>query len=389
MSTSKRRDGFGAVRKLPSGRWQASHVWQGRRVTARTPEGGALTFQTRQDATAWLASRQTAIALGEWPPPVRQAAPRSAPRTFASYSADWLSSRDLAGRTPSTYRGLLRNHLLPAFGSRQLDDILADDVRAWYARAGKTGKLSSRSKAYALMHAIYATAVDDELIARNPCRITGALKAPRRRAIKPATLTELRVLVDALPERYRTMILMAAWCQMRFGELAELRRRDLDLEAGVVRIRRAVVRADGQMVVKAPKSEAGKRDVTIPPHLLGVLRDHLARHTGPDAGALVWPAATDPAKHISQSSVEIVFYRAREIAGRPDLRFHDLRHTGATMAAATGATIRDLMSRLGHSSPAMAMAYQHATDERDRLIADALSALATGDVVTLQPRAAS
>ena len=90
---------------------------------------------------------------------------------------------------------------------------------------------------------------------------------------------------------------------------------------------------------------------------------------------------------MAPSSLYRVWYPARAAAGRPDLRFHDLRHTGGTLAAATGATLADLMARLGHSTPAAAMVYQHAVEGRDRDIADALSGFAVGNVVPLKRRA--
>jgi integrase len=78
---------------------------------------------------------------------------------------------------------------------------------------------------------------------------------------------------------------------------------------------------------------------------------------------------------MSPNSLYWHYYPARQAAGRPDLRFHDLRHTGAVLAASTGATLAELMARLGHSTPSAAMKYQHAAADRDRVIADALSAL--------------
>lgn len=120
---------------------------------------------------------------------------------------------------------------------------------------------------------------------------------------------------------------------MRYGEIAELRRRDLDLDHGKVRIRRGVTWVDGHPVVGPPKTAAGVRDVSIPPHLLPIVEDHLAHHAGPGPDALLFPAAQGsqmwaPTFHKS-------YRKAREAAGRPDLRFHDLRHTGAVLAAGT------------------------------------------------------
>jgi integrase len=176
------------------------------------------------------------------------------------------------------------------------------------------------------------------------------------------------------------MVLLAAWCGLRFGELAELRRADVDTRAGVVHVRRGVTHTATGPVVGTPKSAAGVRDVAIPPHLLPAVRDHLAEHTGPARDALLFvsPLGT----HLrSDSRMHDEFRAAAKAAGRPDLTFHDLRHTGATMAATTGATLAELMARLGHSTPNAAMLYQHATSDRDRAIAEALSEFAGAKVV--------
>ena len=122
--------------------------------------------------------------------------------------------------------------------------------------------------------------------------------------------------------------------------------------------------------------------MSIPPHLLPVVVAHLADYAVGPAG-LLFPSVSG--EHLSSSTMYGWFHPAREQAGRPDLRFHDLRHTGAVLAAATGATLAELMRRLGHSTPAMAMRYQHAADDRDAAIAAALSEFAGGQVVPLRP----
>jgi integrase len=134
-----------------------------------------------------------------------------------------------------------------------------------------------------------------------------------------------------------------------------------------------VVHVDGHFIVKTPKSEAGVLDVNIPPHLLPMLREHLLMHTAPGSDGLLFGSRNDPEEHLRQSALTWVYYPAREAAGRPDLRFHDLRHTGAVLAAQTGATLAELMSRLGHSTPDMAMRYQHAAQGRDLVLAQRLS----------------
>jgi integrase len=168
------------------------------------------------------------------------------------------------------------------------------------------------------------------------------------------------------------MVGLAAWCALRFGELVELRRRDVD--GNVVRVRRGAVRVGSTYQVGPPKSDAGVRDVTIPPHLLPAVQAHLVNHAAPGGDGLLFPA--DHGGHLAPSTLYRRWYAARTKAGRPDLRFHDLRHTGAVLAAQTGATLAELMDRLGHTTVAASMRYQHAAAGRDAQIADALSVLA-------------
>ena len=107
-----------------------------------------------------------------------------------------------------------------------------------------------------------------------------------------------------------------------------------------------------------------------------VLAEHLAKHVGPEQDSLLFPA-----KHggyLAPSTLYRQFYKAREKAGRPDLRIHDLRHTGGTLTAHSGATLAELMGRLGHSSPQAALRYQHIAAGRDEKIAEALSKIALG-----------
>jgi integrase len=272
---------------------------------------------------------------------------------------------------------LLDSYIYPTFGDERLDRITADDVTEWYD-ALAPGKETIRSQAYSLLRTILGSAASARpkpLIPYNPAHIRGAGNVKRAHKVRPASLQELEAIVEALPERYKLMALLAAWCAMRFGELAELRRGDIDLRTNRVLITRGVVRAGGVFVVGSPKSDAGVRDVAIPPHLIPVVEAHLKNHTGKGKDALLFPAAADSNAHMAPSTLYKVYYPARKSAGRDDLRWHDLRHTGAVLAAQTGATLAELMGRLGHSTPGAAMRYQHAAADRDTEIARRLSAL--------------
>lgn len=391
MARKQRTPGtFGAVETLPSGRHRARYRGpDGRRYTAPT------LFLTKKDARGWLSLRQVDIIKGQWLPP--GAGDKPQPRlSFKTYADTWIAQRDLKARTAEHYGKLLEDHLVPRFGSLPIASITADDVRAWHAEMGtKTPTL--RAHCYGLLRTIMGTAASDGKITTNPCVIRGAGNAKRVHKIRPASLVEIATIAAEMPEQYRAMVLLAGWCALRFGELTELRRRDVTIvepseeqlanaktkseqppeSYGIVRVERAVVRVDEGFQVTTPKSDAGRRDVEIPPHLLPVIKDHLARFVGEDKNALLFPA--QHGRHLAPASLYRHFYPARDEAGRPDLRWHDLRHSGAVLAAATGATLAELMARLGHSTPAAAMRYQHAAQGRDRQIAKLLSKMVAPD----------
>lgn len=378
------RRGFGQITRQRSGRYQARWRFDGAYYTARREsDGGPLTFSTKRQAENYLEWVQREIEAGRWAPPTRTRPSASAP-ALRAYASRWLGERRVRGRalaetTRDHYEQLLDDHIYPAFGDRVLTSITYDEVKDWYydlAGGRLKTKPTALAHAYDLLKSILKTGVDEEILTINPCRIRGAGQARRVSKTEPATLAELEIIVQAVPAKYRLMVMFAAWCQLRFGELAEIRRHDVDGKNAVVWVRRGVVRTKRQgRLVKDPKSDAGKRPVSIPPHLMPMVADHLKEHAQPGRDGLIFPAARGG--HLAPSTLYRVYYPARAAAGRADLRFHDLRHTGATLSATTGATLKELMARLGHSTPAAAIRYQHATRERDRILAAKLSDLAT------------
>ncbi|MDT5369476.1 MAG: hypothetical protein QOC62_3907 [Mycobacterium sp.] len=363
---------FGTVETLPSGRHRARYRGpDGRRYTAPT------LFVTKRDARGWLVLRQAEIIRKAWTPPEANEKPK--PKlTFKTYADTWIERRDLKDRTREHYEKLLADHIMPRFGQLPIASITADDVRTWHAKLNKKAP-TLRAHCYGLLRTIMGAAASDGKTAVNPCVIRGAGTARRVHKIRPASLDEIQTITAEMPEQYRAMVLLAAWCALRFGELTELRRRDLDLSEEVVRVERAVVRTEDGFQTTTPKSEAGIRDVAIPPHLLPAIEAHLEKFVPDDPDELLFPAAHGG--HLAPATLYRRFYTAREKANRKDLRWHDLRHSGAVLAAATGASLAELMGRLGHSTPAAAMRYQHRAKGRDREIAALLSKLAENGAV--------
>ena len=170
------------------------------------------------------------IADGTWErgKPPESPAPPPVLETFGGYATTWVATRDIKPKAREGYEHILSKYLLPTFGARPLVEIKPPDVRAWWCSMDP-GTPTVRARAYGVLKAVMNTAVADDLVDANPCRMRGASNAPRARDVRPATVEELAVTVEAMPERYRALVLLGAWCALRSGEMLELRRRDVDL----------------------------------------------------------------------------------------------------------------------------------------------------------------
>ena len=363
-----RRRRFGSVRQLPSGRWQARY--QG-------PDGlvrpAAETFPTKTSAEQWLIRTEADILESDW------IDPDAGLILFAEYATAWIDERpSLRPKTIQLYRYLLRRHLATTtgFGSRMISDIREAQVRRWRKELLDSGvSVVTAAKAYRLLKAIMNTAVDDGLIRRNPCRIKGAgeERSPERTVI---TMPQVFELADAVDPRYRALILFAVFTSLRWGELAALRRADIDLGSRAVHVRRSLTEMPGGgYLFGPPKSDAGQRTVVFPELIRDDLTWHLARFTSADDDALVFTSPTgSPLRHGN--------FRRRDwlptlaSTGLIGLHFHDLRHTGNHLTAKAGANLRELMDRMGHSTTRAALIYLHATREQQQAVADAVDKLA-------------
>jgi integrase len=271
---------------------------------------------------------------------------------------------------------VFHRHLQPTLGNVAIGEIRETHVRRWRKRLIDSGaKAATVAKAYRLLKAIMATAVDDGLIRRNPCRIRGASldKSPERPVL---TVPQVFALADAISQRYRALILLAVFGSLRWGELAALRGTDIDMDARTVKVQRTLTElAGGGYTFGPPKSLAGRRIVAIPDLILTDLTWHLGRFVAVADDALVFTSPTGKPLHHSNFRRR-VWLPAIKAADLPGIHFHDLRHAGNTFAADAGANLRELMERMGHSSTRAALIYLHATSDRQHVVADTVSAMA-------------
>jgi integrase len=342
-------------------------------VRLRDPMGRNYkrTFRTKREAENFAANERVEQCQGIW------VDPREGRVLLAEYATAWLRCRtSLRTRTRELYEGELRLHIIPALGSTAIAEISNAAVRSWYASLFDKGLAqSSCAKNYRLLRTILTTAVEDGIITKNPCNIKGAgvAKSPERPI---ATIEQVFALSDAIDGPYRIAVLLATFGGLRVGEILALTRERIDFEASSVLIVEQLQELKrGGYLVGPPKSDAGSRVVSLPDFMMEELVIHLAEHAEPGCnGKLFRGAKGGP---LRRAVLQRAWDEARLKVGMTHLHFHDLRHTGNTLAAATGASTRELMARMGHASAEAALRYQHATRERDRAIAAGLGAMAS------------
>ncbi|MGW5261601.1 tyrosine-type recombinase/integrase [Microbispora sp. NPDC004025] len=411
---------FGNIRKLPSGRYQIRYPGPDGQIRS-----GSETYERKGDAERALSLVEAQIIKGEWTDPDRGKV------KLRDYAENWISQRPgLRPRTVDLYRWLLNKHITPHLGGVQLGKLSTAMIRQWRADLlGNGVSVSVAAKAYRLLRAVLMTAAEeDHIIPRNPCRIRGAgdEHAQERPVLTVAQVFDLADRVGRRPvgnvrklkngayrlrfqrhgemrthpevfrtradaeralwamgmdgradctqdRRFRALVLLATFASLRWGEVSALRRSDLDLDAGTVRVRAAFVeRSTGELVLGPPKSKAGRRVVGIPQGITPALREHLATYVQDDPGALLFPGAKGGPLRRSGFNTRTRWVDVVKEMGLPGLHFHDLRHTGNMLAAESGAGLKDLMARMGHDNVRAAMIYQHAVRGADKTITDAI-----------------
>ncbi len=298
--------------------------------------------------------------------------PRAGKVAFRGYGEEWLESRSLGLQTRENYADTLARHVYPTFGDVAINKITPALVRRWHRPLGDRIP-STAAKSYRILRAILTTAVQDQLIARNPCAIRGAGQDPAKdRAFVPADV--VLELVKAAHPRLAPMVLLAAFGGLRYGELRALRVRHYDAVAGTIAVEEAL---DKRSRRKSPKTAASRRVVHLPMFVLDALNEHvnnLNRDLNEHGSALneylnspLLPGLAGGVMSDGWHKREWIL--ARRIVGVPGVRFHDLRHTAGTLAAQQGATLKEVMARLGHATTAAAIRYQRAAETRDKEIA--------------------
>ena len=369
-----RRRGFGSVRRVASGRWQARYIdsLTGKRVSA------GATFATKGDASRWLAQAQAGTIDAQ------TAAARRDGERLEAYALRWLEHRNLRPRTVELYRSQLRRHIIPQLGDAKVTRLEPRHIREWHAELVRSGLGEvTVAKVYRLLRSILNTAVEDKLLPSNPCQIRrGGVERTKERAIP--TLDDYRAIHACLPDHLAAVASLAAFAGLRKGEALGLSRRDVDLVAATLRIDQALQEVAGVGAVLAePKTAGSRRTIALPGHLVEILVYHLGQHVGPEPDALLF--TNSQGRPIRSSTWHSAWDGARKAAGLDELRLHDLRHLAGTLTAQAGATLKETMAWLGHTTVGASLRYQHVAENRTSEIADQLDGLIRGGLNLSDP----
>lgn len=384
----------GNVAKRPDGRWRARH---------RGPDGRerARHFDRKADADRWLRGEQAKADRGEWTDP------RSGRVTVGEYGAEWLASKvRVKGSTRTSYEGLLRQHVTPAWGRVPLSGVRHEDVAVWVQRLHGSGLSASRTRqAWIVLSQVLDMAVRARRIPANPARGVELPSLPGKseRPDRKLSAEQVWALAHEVGERHEAEVLALAWCGLRFGELAALRVGDVDTLRREVAVTRTLSEVGGTLVEGSPKTAASVRRVPVPEWLMLMLAPRLDRDAGerlitsPDGGPLRlsnWRGRVfDPAVRSAGIASQV-----RGDVFRP----HDLRHTCASLHIQAGTPPKVLSEMLGHASVAITLdryghlypgdVHQYVDRLGERALAARADYLRTGGaarVVQMPPRTAA
>jgi integrase len=362
MATGKRQ--FGAVDKLPSGRWRVRYRDpSGQRVTA------PATFKTKADANAFLALTQADLVRGQY------IAPREGRTTLAEWAESWLVRP--GKRAASVARDTQAvGVFLPRLGNLTLSTITPRDVQEAVDERARHAKPATVGRDFAALRALLNAAVDADMIARSPAR-----KIALPRIVRPERMTleaaQLRQLVDEVPEHYRALVLTAGILGLAWEEVIALRVRDVDFMRRTVTVAQTVEELAGHLrIVPEGKRPARLRTMAAPPFLIEAISRHLAAFradsTGdPEALLFLGPRGGVLRRRFG----ERILRPAAKRAGLDGLTFHGLRHAATSSLVDIGVHPRVMATRIGHGTARTTMeVYARASDRADREAADLLQA---------------
>lgn len=356
---------IGSPKQLPSGSWRVRYTYRGKACSK--------TFARKSQAEAWREQEERLILLDEWTPPQqREQAKKLAKMTVSEFYETLPEKRRWERSTQITYESMFKNDIQPALGGKPLQSVTRDDIRDWYFSMLKAhrGRDKCNRDTYQLLSTIFNQAVREELIEVSPASIEGASKQPpAKKEQEIPTPAEFAKFVAKVPAVYKAPVLIAAGCSFRIGEWCELRRKDVVRDGNVWRFRVQRQYSRSTRSVKHYLKSKRNRWVTIPDSCVPALRQHMEKLSQPGREGLLFPNEDGDRVDCGRFN-RMLKDVCEETLGHTNIHSHILRHYGGTEFARAGGSLAEVMARLGHSTVAAALKYQHASQARDIEVAN-------------------
>lgn len=358
-------------RKLPQGVTKLANG----RYRLRFRVDGKARSKTFDDLDTCLAE-QARIAADKYAGTVLD--PKRGRVTVADYASEWLASKRVRSTTKERMESIVRTHIVPKFGDRQLVRLRHEDVVGWVKELEDAGKRPGTvSKTFKVMNAMMKSAVVARRIPFNPCEGVELLPDDLReqRFLDKDQVKELAAAMKMLEPRFYALILVAAYGGLRWGELAALRRRDVDVMRGRLFVRQTLVEIGKDLTIETPKTKRSIRNVRLPRRVINELAQHLNEYVDPDPDALVFkgPRGGLLRRAGFRRCWWLPAVRAANLDG---LRVHDLRHTFVSLWIAAGRDLGEVSRAAGHSSHSFTDdRYRHLYEDEDDGLPDRLDSL--------------
>lgn len=375
-SNSRAPQGAGSIRQRPDGRWEA-------RITIGTDPGTGKPVrksfygQTQAEVRKKLTAAQKAVDDGTFREPDKT--------SVETWMAQWLElfcAPKVKPLTLAAYRTSIRTHVLPAIGAMRLQAVRGTHIQALYNAMSEKGLSPKTIKnTSAILHKSFSVALKQGLIQSNPVDVAELPKA-QRKEIRPLSDNEIPLFLDAIEDSpMRNAFALSLFAGLREGECLGLSWRQVDFESGTLTIDQQLQheKRKGGAYYIAQSTKSGRiRTIQAPVIAFEYLRAERARQAQNRLAA--GPSWSNPddlvftnelGRHICTATFYKSFKRIVATIGRPDARPHDLRHTAATVAIASGATTKAVQDLLGHSTPSFTLSqYVHTSDAMRKDTAD-------------------
>lgn len=343
-ATARRGNGEGSIVQRPNGRWMAQ-VTVGYNATGKRVRK-TVYGDTKGDVQEKLTRLQNSKLDGMLTDTGRL--------TLASYLDRWLADvarPTIRATTHVSYKGIIANHISPRIGGVKLDKLTPAHVQGLYSALERDGaSATTRRHCHVVLNRALKQAVQWGLVPRNVC---SAVKRPRdeEKEIQPLTAEQAAALLKtAAGDRLEAIYVLAVTTGMRLGELMGLQWSDVDLEAGAVQVRRTLQEVGGQFALVETKTKKSKRKVDLPNVAVDSLHEHRKRQLAAGHLGAGYVFTDTHGGHLRRSNVHRYSYKPLlKRAGLPTIRFHDLRHTAATLLLLDGVHPKVVQERLGHS----------------------------------------